>query len=132
MNNLEISFIIFLLILIYFMSDISNYIKNSKYVHIELFQNSQSEEEDDVNNTVDEEEIDIDIDIDDDTPDEEIDDENEITITTKNTDTHTSKTATETVPPEPSFTKSSNGFELLSTNFDGNINLYSPRVNKRL
>ena len=130
MNNLEISFIILLIILIYFMSDISNYIKNSKYVHIELFQNSQPEEEDDVNNTIDEEEIDIDID--DDTPDEEIDDENEITITTKNTETHTTKTAIETVPPEPSFTKSSNGFELLSKNFDGNINLYSPRVNKQL
>ena len=127
MNNLEISFIILLIILIYFMSDISNYIKNSKYVYIELFQNSQSEEEQD-NNTIDDE----DVVVDDDTPDEEIDDENEITITTKNTDTHTSKTATETALPEPSFTKSSNGFELLSTNFDGNINLYSPRVNKQL
>jgi hypothetical protein len=127
MNNLEISFIILLIILIYFMSDISNYIKNSKYVYIELFQNSQSEEEQD-NNIVDEENIDVY----DDTPDEEIDDEEEITISTKNTETHTTKTAIETVPPEPSFTKSSNGFELLSKNFDGNINLYSPRVNKQL
>ena len=118
MNNLEISFIILLIILIYFMSDISNYIKNSKYLHIELFQNQQQ-----TGGAEEEEDEDI---------DEEIDDENEITITTKNTDTHTSKTATETEQPEPSFSKSSNGFELLSTNFDGNINLYSPRVNKQL
>lgn len=126
MNNLEIMFIILLIILIFFMSDISNYLKESKYLHIELFQNSSQTEEEQDNNTMDEEGGNNDVSY------EQIGDEEEIGISTKNTDTHTSITSSETETPLANYTKTSNGFELLSSNFDGNINLYSPRVNKQL
>jgi hypothetical protein len=177
MNNLEIIFIIMILILIFFMSDISNYLKNSKYLYIELFQNPDSSNNDTNEETVEEETGDDveDEDIEDeDIEDEDIEDEDiedkdiedediedkdiediediedkdiediedeeekvsdedtDMIFTNKNTDTHTNITSIENGIPDPSYSKTNNGFELISQNFDGNINLYSPRINKRI
>lgn len=144
MNNLEIIFVVMLLILIFFMSDISNYIKNSKNLYIELFQNPEinngiieGEEEENVedevgDNVEDEVDDNVEDEVGDNVEDEVGDDENNIIFTNKNIDTHDNKTSVENEMPEPSYSTTNNGFELISQNFDGNINLYSPRINKRL